>query len=108
MTKPDSGGPFVFRVSDAFEVPLRGWMLRLRRLEGRPSMRDLATGRTLRIRAPDGAERTVVIRAHAVTAGRPTQQRLDTLGELDVIIAAEDAVADGARVDIGWTAAGPA
>ena len=39
-----SGGVFSFRVSDVVDVPLRGLLLRLRVVEGAPSMSDLATG----------------------------------------------------------------
>ena len=43
-------GSFRFRVSDAVQVPLRGMLLRLRLNEGAPSVKDLAVGRTLRLR----------------------------------------------------------
>lgn len=102
-----AGGPFSFRVSDSLEVPLRGHMLRLRVAEGRPSMKDLAPGRRLRIRAPDGRERTVTIVGHSVTSGKASQERLETTRELDIIISSADAGAYEDRIGIGWTAEGP-
>ncbi len=102
-----AGGPFRFRVSDSVEVPLRGHMLRLRLLEGAPSMSDLARGRKLRLESPKSIARIVTIMDHAVTGGRPTQERLDRTRELDVIISAADAGSGGSLVDIGWTASGP-
>lgn len=99
------GTPFTFRVSDVVDVPLRGTMLRLRLAAGSPSMVHLAVGSTLRLRSPAGAERTVRVTAHAVTGGRPTQERLERARELDVVIAEDEA---GEPIEIGWTASGPA
>ena len=97
-----SGGTFLFRVSDVVDVPLRGTLLRLRLIEGQPSMRDLGIGRQLRIRDGDGADREVAIVAHAQTGGRATQERLDRTRELDVM------VPDGSGpIEIGWLASGP-
>ncbi|HEX7051118.1 MAG TPA: hypothetical protein VF188_13000 [Longimicrobiales bacterium] len=104
----DSGEAFRFRVSDAVEVPLRGVLLRLRLLDGAPSMADLRPGRMLRLRAPDGEERWVRIQSIAVTGGRATQARLDRTRELDVVISKADAQRDGRRVGIGWLAVGAA
>jgi hypothetical protein len=97
------GGPFTFRVSDVVEVPLRGTLLRLRLVNGTPSMDDLGVGAALRLRSPAGVERDVHVTAHSVTGGKPTQERLDRVRELDVLI-------DGAAekpIEIGWTASGP-
>jgi hypothetical protein len=104
-TTNDRGGPFRFRVSDVVEVPLRGVLLRLRLVDGKPSMNDLGVGASLRLRSPDGVERDVRVTAHAVTGGRPTQERLDRVRELDVLI--EDG-APGEPIGIGWIASGPA
>jgi hypothetical protein len=101
------GGAFTFRVSDVVDVPLRGIMLRLRVVDGAPSMADLGTGATLQLRSPDGAERQVTVAAHAVPSGRATQARLERVRELDVIIVDDRAAAEG-PVEIGWTASGPA
>lgn len=98
------GGAFQFRVSDVVAVPLRGTMLRLRLVEGSPSLDDLAVGRELVLRGPAGEERRVRIRAHSVTIGKPSQARLDLTGEFDVLI--EDA-AGGEPIEIGWLASGP-
>lgn len=102
-----SADRFAFRVSDSLEVPLRGHMLRLKLREGAPSMKDLKPGRQLRIVAPDGRERTVAILAHSRTGGRASQERLETLRELDVVISSTDAGAYEDRIGIGWTATGP-
>jgi hypothetical protein len=98
------GGAFEFRVSDVVAVPLRGTMLRLRLVEGSPSLEDLAVGRELVLRGPAGAERRVRIRAHSVTIGKPAQARLDRTGELDVIIEDDSG---GEPIEIGWLAGGP-
>jgi hypothetical protein len=102
-----SDGEARFRVSDTFVVPLRGQMLRLRLVEGRPSIKDVAPGRTLRLEGSAGRERRVTIVDHAATGGRQTQERLDRTRELDIVISAEDAGTGDERVAIGWFA-GPA
>lgn len=98
---------YTFRVSDALEVPLRGHMLRLRLLDGEPSMKDLAVGKTLRLESPTGETRDIAILAHSVTSGMPTQKRLDSNRELDVIVDSGAALANGRPVEIGWVASGP-
>lgn len=99
-------GAFRFRVSDAVEVPLRGTMLRLKRLEGEPPVAALAPGSTLRLRAPDGQTRSVQVKALSMTGGRPTQERLDRYGQADVLIGPEEARGDGRAVEIGWYVVG--
>src|SRR5688500_14388240 len=101
--KSGSGSAYAFRVSDVVDVPLRGMMLRLRVLDGQPSMGDLGVGSRLRVRSTSGDERDVRIVAHAVTGGNPTQERLERTGELDVVIADESG---GDPIEIGWTASG--
>lgn len=98
---------YTFRVSDSVQVPLRGQMLRLRVMDGSPSMKDLGVGSMLRLQSPAGDARDVTILAHSVTGGNPTQKRLDRTGELDVIVSGADATAGGVPVEIGWLA-GPA
>jgi hypothetical protein len=100
-----AGGAFRFRVSDSMDVPLRGRMLRLKVVDGTPAIGDLKPGRTLRVSGP-GGERTVKVVGHAVTSGRATQERLDRVRELDVIVA-DDAEHDQGPVGIGWHASGP-
>lgn len=108
MARNDAeGGRFSFRVSDSLEVPLRGHLLRLRLREGTPSMKDLKPGGQLKVRGPDGRERTVTIVGHATTGGRATQERLNRYGELDLVISSMDAGAYEDRIGIGWTALGP-
>jgi hypothetical protein len=102
-----AAGAFRFRVSDSLEVPLRGHMLRLKLIEGSPSMKDLSRGHQLRVESPAGTSRSVRIIGHSATGGRATQKRLDTTRELDVVIPAEDAGAGRDRIGIGWVATGP-
>ena len=98
---------FEFRVSDSVTVPLRGRLLRLRVLSGTPRAADLAIGKKLRLRAPDGRERIIPILDHSITGGKLTQKRLDSTREVDVIVSGEDSVVDGDPIEIGWTARGP-
>jgi hypothetical protein len=100
-------GPFRFRVSDALAVPLRGFMLRLRLLEGSPSIGDLGPGKLLRLTSPTGAVRTVRVKDFSVTAGNPTQEVFDRNRLADVIISESDARANEDWIDIGWEASGP-
>jgi hypothetical protein len=102
--KSSSGGAFSLRVSDVVDVPLRGTMLRLRVAEGQPSMSDLGVGSRLRVRGMGGAEREVRIVAHAVTGGKPTQERLERTGELDVVV--EEVSGSQEPIEIGWMASG--
>ncbi|HEX7117756.1 MAG TPA: hypothetical protein VF212_03165 [Longimicrobiales bacterium] len=97
-----TGRSFRFRVSDAVEVPHRGVLLRLRLMEGSPSVGDFRPGRYLRLRAPDGAERWVRVLDYAIVGGRATQARLERTRELDVVISSADARRDGRPVEIGW------
>ncbi len=99
-------GAYRFRVSDAVEVPLRGMMLRLKRVEGTAPLGALEPGATLRLMAPDGVTRTARVKALSVTGGRPTQERLDRYGQADVVIAPEEARVDGRPVEIGWYVVG--
>lgn len=99
--------PFRFNVSDAVEVPLRGVLLRLRLLEGEPSVNQLGPGASIRLVAPDGTQRVVPIKAHSLTGGRNGQARLEKAGLIDLIIERDDAFAEDAPVGIGWKAEGP-
>lgn len=96
---------FRFNVSDAYFVPLRGWMLRLKLTGGtfQPSM--LKPGSSFRLLGPAGEERTAVVKGWASTAGNQKKDRVETYKEFDVVIDSEHAVVDGREVDIGWTAA---
>jgi hypothetical protein len=97
-------GAFRFRISDSLEVPLRGHMLRLRLLEGSPSMKVLGPGKELTVVSPAGERRIVRIIGHSATGGRATQSRLDTTRELDIIISSHDAGEGRDRIGIGWFA----
>jgi hypothetical protein len=107
-SKKTSGEPYEFRVSDAVEVPLRGYLLRLKLLRGEPAIGEIAPGKRIRLRSPEGIEGVVVIKDYSVTQGAPSQKRMDRTRELDVMIEGRDAVVNGRAVDIGWTASGPA
>lgn len=105
--KKKSGGPFRFRVSDSVQVPLRGYLLRLKLLEGEPGMVDVSPGRKLRVHGPSGSERTIVIKDLSVTAGVQSQERLERTRELDIVVEASDGMVNGEEIEIGWTASGP-
>jgi hypothetical protein len=93
-----------FRVSDAYAVPLRGWILRLKLLDGSFEPGMLKPGAPLRLVAPDGEDREVSVLGLAATAGNQTRERVDTYSEFDIVIPAEDAVRDGKAVTLGWEA----
>jgi hypothetical protein len=103
--KRGAGGVAVFRVSDVVEVPLRGLMLRLRRVEGTPSVVDLGPGAILQLKSAEGTERRFRIVEHTVTGGKQTQERLERTGELDVLVV--DETGEAVRPEIGWLATGP-
>lgn len=107
MTTEKTGGTPRFNVSDALDVPLRGFLLRLRRVAGDLAVKDLGPGTRLLLRSPDGLERTVTVVAKSLTGGRNTQARLEKTGQVDLIISAEDAYLDGRPVGVGWSAEGP-
>lgn len=91
-----------FRVSDAYRIPLRGYMLRLKLVEGEPRLSVLKPGRRVTLRAPDGSKRAVRVVGLATTYGRPTEEGLRSKGEIDIVISEADAVGDGRVVAIGW------
>lgn len=93
-----------FRVSDALIIPLRGFLLRLKLVEGAADIAAFKPGSRLRLLAPDGTKREVTVKGFSETGGRQTQERLDRLKELDLVIAQEDAIRDGVPIDIGWEA----
>lgn len=105
-TNKDGGTPR-FNVSDALDVPLRGFLLRLRLVDGRAAVKDIGAGVRLRLRSPDGLERMVTVVAKSLTGGRNGQARLDKTGQIDVIIPFEEAYQDNRPIGIGWSAEGP-
>lgn len=94
---------FRFNVSDSYLVPLRGWMLRLKLVDGDfdPSM--LSPGSTFRLVAPDGEERVATVKGLSATAGNQTADRVRRYSEFDIVIPTGDAVKDDREVDIGWS-----
>ena len=105
--KKKSSGPFQFRVSDAVAVPLRGYLLRLKLQDGTPALTDIAPGRKLRVRGPNGGDRVIRVKDYSATEGVPSQDKLDQRRELDIVIASEDGLVDGEEIQIGWIASGP-
>lgn len=93
-----------FRISDAYFVPLRGWMLRLKLLEGDFEPKTLKPGSSLRLVPPDGDDRVVTVKGLSVTGGRQKKERVDTYREFDLVISPEDATQDDRKVEIGWLA----
>lgn len=93
-----------FRISDAYFVPLRGWMLRLKLIEGDFDPKTLKPGASLRLVAPDGEDRVVTVKGLAATGGRQNKERVERYREYDLVIPPEDAVRDEREVDIGWEA----
>jgi hypothetical protein len=93
-----------FRVSDAYFVPLRGWMLRLKLIDGSFETAMVKPGSQIRLLAPDGEERLVSVLGLGATGGRQKQDRIDTYGEFDLVISRDDAVRDDRAVDLGWEA----
>lgn len=98
---------FRFRVSDVYEIPRRGHMIRLKLLDGSPSMKDLRPGGSLWLEAPDGRGRPIRIVDIGVSSGRARQDRLERTRELDIVVASADIHADEGRVEIGWHAYPP-
>lgn len=102
------GGPFRFRVSDSVDVPLSGHLLRLKLVEGMPSVDQLKPGRAVRLRPPEGGGgRMVEVLRFSETGGRPTQERLERKRELDIVISREAAGDAEPPVRIGWFVEGP-
>jgi hypothetical protein len=105
--KKKPSGPFQFRVSDSVQVPLRGYLLRLKLLDGAPGLADVSPGRRIRVQAPNGTERVITIKDFSATAGFPSQEKLEQQRELDIVVDAQDAIVDGHEIEIGWIASGP-
>ena len=105
--KKKESGPFQFRVSDSVAVPRRGYLLRLKLLEGSPALDDVAPGRKLHVRGPSGNVRTVLIKDYSATEGFPSQKKLDERRELDIVVGQDDGNANGDEIQVGWLASGP-
>jgi hypothetical protein len=105
--KKKESGPFEFRISDSVAVPRRGYVLRLKLLNGAPALDEVAPGRKLRVRGPTGDERIVVIKDYSATEGKPSQDKLDKFRALDIVVGQDDAMVDGREIGIGWMASGP-
>jgi hypothetical protein len=104
--KKKTSEPFQFRVSDSVQVPLRGYLLRLKLVGGVPALADVSPGRRLRIQTASGEEGEVTIKDFSATAGFMSQEKLERTRELDVVVA-NDALIGGREIEIGWMASGP-
>lgn len=91
------------QVSDVVDVPLRGQVLRLRVTDQVPRLAEVAVGRRLRLRGPQGEEQIVRIVDYSITGGKVTQERLERVRELDVLVEADDNSKQRVPVDFGYT-----
>lgn len=93
----------VFRVIDALDAPHGGLLVRLRVLDGQPTVKALKHA-TLRAISPrDGTERLLRVRDFAILGGRPSNRRIASTRRCDLIV--EDVTPEGgsdANVDVGW------
>ena len=92
------------KVSDVLDVPLRGQVLRLKVTDTVPRVADIAVGRRLRVRSPQGEEHIVRIIDHSVIGGKVTQARIERVREFDVLIRSDSDGAARVPVDFGYTA----
>lgn len=104
-TSSVASGSWRFHVSDVVRVPLRGYLLRLRLVQGDPELSALEPGKTIRLVGPDGAERTATVKALSVTQGRPSQARMEKKRELDLVVPPAD-VEGSPPVEMGWSVVG--
>lgn len=95
-----------FRISDAYFVPLRGWMLRLKLLDGDFDPKMLRPGDALRLTGPAGEEQAVTVKGLSRTGGFQRKDRVERYREYDVVIQ-EQAFLEDMNTAIGWHA-GPA
>lgn len=103
MTDKHGNREPVFRVIDAMDAPHGGRIIRLRVLEGQPTVKALK-GATLKAVSPrDGTERLLRVRDFAILGGRPSDRRIADTKHCDLIV--DDVTPHGgtnAKVDIGW------
>lgn len=106
MSDQGTDGRLVFRIVDALVAPHRGRILRLRALEGRPTVSALEDA-TLRAVSPDGSEeRLVRVLDFSLLGGKPSDERFARSGRVDLVVGpADDRPIDD--VDLGWRVEGP-
>ncbi|MBI4540759.1 MAG: hypothetical protein HY704_14755 [Gemmatimonadetes bacterium] len=90
----------VFRVIDAMDAPLGGRIVRLRVLEGRPTVKSLKGAALKAISPRNGAQRVVRIRDFSIVGGRPSDRRIAESGRCDLLI--EDPAAGEEPIEVGW------
>lgn len=96
-----------FKIVDALQAPRRGRILRLRTVEGTPTV-DALEGATMEAIGPRGdEERRVRIIGFPTIGGRPDDERYARTGRVDVVVVPvdHDALDD---ILFGWTLRGPA
>lgn len=89
-----SGGSFRFRVSDAAAVPVRGYLLRMRLLDGSSAPEDVSPDRKLSLRSPNGTPRTVVIKDLSNTNAGTSRDLPERTRQPDLVISQPDASVD--------------
>jgi hypothetical protein len=96
MTAQISSGQVVFRVVDAFRGPHTGWILRLKVQDGKAPGIGTFVGSRFRVEGRDGVVRTVEVKGFPVIGGKPSDDRLQSTGRLDLHVE----VVDGPEGDI--------
>lgn len=100
MSEPHREPRAVFRVIDALDAPHGGRIVRLRVLEGHPTVKELK-GATLEARPPgNGDQRLLRVRNFAILGGRPSDRRIAQSKRCDLVI--DDLTPGDDAVDVGW------
>lgn len=89
-----------FRVLDALDGPHGGRILRLRLETGEAPTLKRLKGSTLTARGPEGRERRVEVLGFPVFGGRPSDDRLEKTGRIDLHVSDD---AEGPPVGLRWT-----
>lgn len=103
MTDKHGNRQTVFRVIDALDAPHGGRILRLRVLEGQPTVKALKGATLIAVSPRDGTERLLRVRDFSILGGRPSNRRMADTRQCDLIV--DDVTPNGGsntKVDIGW------
>lgn len=100
MATQQTGSATTFTVIDALDAPHGGRILRLRLTEGGAPTVKALRGARLRAVAPDGEVRTMRVQGFPVFGGRPSQDRLERTGRVDVHVEHDD---EGPPVGLRWS-----
>ena len=92
----------VYRVIDAMDAPHGGRILRLKLIEGdAPSPREVK-GARYEATSPDGTSRCALrVDGFAVFGGRPSSDRIERTGRVDVHVFAENQD-DASQIGLKW------